>query len=534
MSFPDRRDFLAWSLAVPAIASWDASAQSEIPAFELDGLGVSELKAGLDSGKYTARSLVEKYFARITAIDQAGPKLRSVIETNPDALAIADRLDAERKANKRRGPLHGIPVLVKDNIGTADRMETTAGSLALVGAKPKQDAHLVQRLRDAGAVILGKANLSEWANFRSSRSTSGWSARGGQTKNPHVLDRNPSGSSSGSAAAVAASLAAVAVGTETDGSIVSPSSHCGIVGFKPTVGLVSRTGVIPISHTQDTAGPMTRTVSDAAYLLTALTGVDPADPATAKAKPAPDYTKFLDREGLKGARIGVVRRYFGFNPAVDALIEEALTAMKSAGAVLVDPVGDEDFCRFGIHEITLMLYEFKAGLNQYLAELGPDSPVKTLAELIEFNDANADRAMPFFGQELFLRAEACGPLTDKKYREAIAACRRFSRAEGIDKVMDEHRLDALVAPTNGPAAVTDLIYSGRGGGGGGCSSAAAVAGYPHITVPAGFIRGLPVGVSFFGRAWSEPTLLKIAFSYEQETQSRRPPNFLPYLDFDPS
>lgn len=533
MSRPNRREFLAGMVWCPSVmAANGARSLPVVPPFPLGELSLTELKAGLDSARFSARSLVEQFLARIAAIDRAGPRLRSVLETNPDALALAASHDAERKAGKTRGPLHGIPILIKDNIATADQMQTTAGSLALVGAKPPRDAHVVQQLRAAGAVLLGKTNLSEWANFRSSRSTSGWSARGGQTKNPHVLDRDPSGSSSGSAAAVAAGLCAGAIGTETDGSIVSPAAHCGIVGLKPTVGRIGRTGIIPIAASQDTAGPMTRTVRDAAILLTALSGPDAQDPATRAGKPAGDYTRFLDPHGLRGARIGVVRRYFGFYPAVDRLIAGALSAMQSAGAVLVDPVGDEDFCRFGSHEITVLLYEFKAGLNAYLATLGPTAPVRTLAELMAFNEEHAGKEMPFFGQDLLHRAEQCGPLTDQKYRDAITACRRLSREEGIDQLMDTHKLDALVAPTNGPAAVVDLLYSGRGGGGGGCSSAAAVAGYPHITVPAGFVRDLPIGISFFGRAWSEPTLLKLAYAYEQATHNRRTPRFLPYLEFD--
>lgn len=527
-----RRQVLTAAAVFPIAAptGWAGSA-TPVQSFPLDGLDIPDLNAGLNSGKFTARSLVELYLGRIAELDRAGPKLRSVLETNPDALAIAGKLDAERKASGSRGPLHGIPILVKDNIATADRMQTTAGSLALLGSKPAGDAHLIRRLRAAGAVILGKTNLSEWANFRSSRSTSGWSARGGQTKNPHVLDRDPSGSSSGSAVAVAAGLCAAAIGTETDGSIVSPAGHCGIVGLKPTVGLISRSGIIPIAATQDTAGPMTRTVRDAALLLSALTGIDAGDPATKTGKPAPDYTRFLDKDGLNGARIGVVRRYFGFHPAVDALIDTGIRAMQAAGAVVVDPVGDEDFGRFGPHEMTVLLYEFKAGLNACLATLGASTAVKTLADLIAFNEAHAARELPFFGQELLLRAEQCGPLTEPKYRDALAACRRLSREEGIDRVMAEHKLDALVAPTNGPAAVVDLLYSGRGGGGGGCSGAAAVAGYPHITVPAGFVQELPIGISFFGRAWSEPVLLKLAYAYEQATRKRRAPQFLPYLEF---
>ena len=527
----NRRRFLTspvlMSPAVAVSAELTGDAARSDSAFR----NAAELEAALKAGSETARGLVEKALERIATIDRAGPTLRSVIEINPEARAIAEKLDSERKSDGPRSPWHGIPVLVKDNIATADRMETTAGSLALIGSRPARDAFLIQCLRAAGAIILGKANLSEWANFRSNRSTSGWSARGGQVKNPYILDRNPSGSSSGSAVAVAAGLVPAAIGTETDGSIVSPASHCGIVGLKPTVGLISRTGIIPISQTQDTAGPMTRTVRDTASLLTVLARPDRDDPATRSAPvTTQDYTKFLDKDGLKGARIGVVRRYFGFSPLVDQLMDKALQVLQQRGAILIDPVGDQSFCRFGANEITVMLYEFKAGLNDYLAALGESARVKSLDELIAFNEANRDREMPFFGQELFYRAQECGPLTDRAYKEALANCRRLSRTEGIDRVMDEHKLDALVAPTNGPAAVTDLLYSGRGGGGGSCSSAAAVAGYPHITVPAGSIHGLPIGLSFFGRAWSEGVLLRLAYAYEQATQHFQPPRFLPYLD----
>ncbi len=532
---PDRRGFLRAGLAGAIAATAGASARGddrsgpaggEVKPFELNELGIAELQDGLRAGRFTARSLAEKYLARIEEIDKQGPAVNSVIEVNPDALAIADALDKERAAGKVRGPLHGVPVLVKDNIATADRMATTAGSLALVGAKPPRDAFLVKRLRDAGAVILGKTNLSEWANIRCTYSTSGWSGRGGLTRNPYALDRNPSGSSSGSAAAVAASLCAAAVGTETDGSIISPSSVNGIVGIKPTVGLVSRSGVIPISHTQDTAGPMARTVRDAAILLTALTGTDPDDPATADAKgKAADYAAALDPKGLKGARIGVARNYFGFHDAVDAVMAEALDAMKREGAVVVDPAELPNMDKVSEPESAVLLYELKAGLNAYLAGLGPAAPVRTLKDVIAFDEKNRGKEMPFFGQNQFVKAEAKGPLTDKEYREALEKCRRLTRAEGIDAVMGKHRLDALVAPSEGPAWLTDLVVGDRFL----CSSttAAAVAGYPSVTVPAGFVFGLPVGVSFFGRAWSEPTLLKLAFAFEQATKARRPPRFLP-------
>lgn len=468
--------------------------------------------------------------ARIGAIDRRGPTLRSVLELNPDAPAIAAALDRERKARGSRGPLHGVPVLVKDNIATADRMTTTAGSLALAGSIAPRDAFLVERLRAAGAVILGKANLSEWANFRGERSTSGWSARGGQTRNPYALDRDPSGSSSGSAVAVAANLCAVAVGTETDGSILSPATRTGIVGFKPTVGLVSRSGIIPISHSQDTAGPMARTVADAAVLLGALTGADPRDPATAASvgRAHRDYTQFLDADGLRGMRIGVVRETFSGHPQVRPLMESLLAAMAARGAVLVDPVELPPRSRYGAAEMEVFLYEFKAGLNAYLEELGPRAPVRTLREIIEFNERHRAEEMPWFGQEYFHRAEAKGPLTEPAYLEALATCRRATRDEGIDAVMDRQQLDALFVSGGGPAGVVDYAYGNRNTGGGG-TSIAAVAGYPSVTVPAGFIHGMPVGVAFFGRAWSEPTLLRVAYAFEQTIQARRPPRFLPTI-----
>ena len=481
----------------------------------------------MDSGQETARAIAEKYLCRIEQIDGRGPSLRSVIETNPDALAIADALDRERRESGVRGPLHGIPILIKDNIDTADRMTTTAGSLALEGSTAERDSFVARKLREAGAVLLGKTNLSEWANFRSTRSTSGWSGRGGLTRNPYALDRNPSGSSSGSGVAVSANLCSTAIGTETDGSIVSPSNANGIVGIKPTVGLVSRTGIIPVSRSQDTAGPMARTVADAAAVLGALTGVDPGDPHTAasQGRSYTDYSRFLDPSGLRGARIGLVRRLLGFHPDVDRIVEEAMAAMRSEGAVIVDPADVPTWGDWSESEREVLLYEFKDGLNAYLAGLGGSPRVRSLKDLIRFNEENADREMPCFGQERFIQAQAKGPLTDKRYGDALARNHRLSREEGIDRVMEEHRLDALLAPTGGPAWVTDLVNGDSHGGG--SSSGAAVSGYPNVTVPTGFVHGLPVGISFFGHAWSEGKLIRLAYAYEQATQVRRPPRFRP-------
>jgi amidase len=502
-----------------------AQAASNVKSFELDEITISELQDGMKSGKFTARSLVEQYQARIAEIDKQGPAINSVIQLNPDALAIADALDQERKAKGERGNLHGIPVLIKDNIDTADNMMTTAGSLALVGSRPPQDSFVAKKLRAAGAVILGKTNLSEWANIRSGHSTSGWSGRGGLTKNPYALDRNPCGSSSGSGAGVSANLCAAAIGTETDGSIVCPSSANGVVGIKPTVGLVSRSGIIPISHSQDTAGPMCRTVKDAAILLGALTGADPEDAATAESasKSREDYTQFLDANGLKGARIGVARKYFGFSDTVDALMERSLDAMRKQGATLVDPADIDTFGKFDESELLVLMYELKADLNAYLARLGLSAPVRTLKDIIDFNEHNHDKEMPYFGQDLFLKAETKGPLSTPEYVAALAKNHRLARTEGIDALMDKQRLDAIIAPTAGPAWITDLVNGDHVAGG--SSSAAAVAGYPNINVTAGFIFGLPVGISFFGRAWSEPILIRLAYAFEQATNARRAPEF---------
>lgn len=531
-----RRTLLKLTAAGAALAgqtggSGGAAAQGAPPgaSFELADATVAGLSAAMQSGARTSVSIAELYLARMDAIDRAGPAINAVIERNPDALAIAEALDRERRDRGARGPLHGIPVVIKDNVDTADRMRTSAGSLALAERTAQRDAFIVERLRAAGCVILGKTNLSEWANFRSSRSTSGWSGRGGQTRNPYALDRNTSGSSSGSGAAIAADLCAVAVGTETDGSIVSPASVCGLVGIKPTLGLVSRAGIIPIAHSQDTAGPMTRTVADAAVLLGAMTGVDTRDPATrgGKGKAPPDYTRFLDPAGLKGARVGVARDFFGANDRVDRVVEEGIAAMKGAGAVIVDPVKIAGHDKLNATEMEVLLYEFKADLDAYLRALGRGSPVRSLADVIEFNSQNAATEMPYFAQERFVDAQRKGPLTEVAYQKALAVNRMVSRTHGIDAALAKHRLDALVAPTGPLAWLID--YPNGDHADGGCSQMPAVAGYPHITVPAGLAFGLPAGISFFGGAYSEPTLIRLAFAFEQSTRARRPPQFLPSM-----
>ncbi len=498
--------------------------------FDLEEATLADLQAGMASGRMTARSITQQYIARIEELDRKGPTLRYVLEINPDALSIADSLDQERKAGRVRGRLHGIPILLKDNIDTADRMTTTVGSLALEGSIPLQDAFIAAKLRSAGAVLLGKANLSEWANFRSTHSSSGWSGRGGQAKNPYVLDRNPCGSSSGSGGAVAANLCAAAIGTETDGSIVCPAAANGIVGIKPTLGLVSRTGIIPIAHSQDTAGPMARTVRDAAILLNALSGIDTRDSTTLanRSRGQIDYTRFLDPNGLRGARIGVARtKFFGYSDVADKIINDAIDGMKAQGAVIVDPANIGTAGKFDDSEFDVLLYEFKADLNAYLAGLGPKAPVRTLQDIIDFNERHKDQEMPYFGQEIMLMAQKKGPLSEKKYRDELAKNIRMSRAQGIDATMNKYKLDAIVAPTGSPPWVTDLIngdhYSGSS------STPPAVAGYPNINVPAGYSHNLPVGISFFGRAYSEPTLIKLAYAYEQATKHRRAPQFIPSL-----
>ena len=547
-----RRGFLGLGLASGALALTDwrlprldpsfaapATRSLAFPArgvdFELGEATIHDLQQWMASGKYTARAIAEQYLARIQELDKQGPSLNQVIELNPDALSIADAMDAERAAGKTRGPLHGIPVLIKDNIATADKMQTTAGSLALVGAKAPRDAFVAERLRAAGAVILGKTNLSEWANFRSTHSSSGWSGRGGQTKNPYALDRTPSGSSSGSGGAIAANFAAVAVGTETDGSVTSPAAAMSLVGIKPTLGLVSRSGIIPIAHSQDTAGPMARTVTDAAILLGALTGVDARDGATATSagKAQTDYTKFLDPNGLKGARIGVAReKYMSYSKPTDALISAAIGVMKAHGATVVDPANIATARHLDDDEYDLLLYEFKSDLDNYLSSLGPDSPVHSLADVIAFNAKNAEKEMPYFGQEIMEAALKKGPLSEAKYKRELAKGKRLAGAQGIDATIKKYKLDAIIAPTQGPASLIDLV-NGDPSGGGSFTSPAAVAGYPHITVPAGFVFGLPVGISFVAGAWSEPTLFKLAYAFEQATKHRKAPRFLPTAELQP-
>ncbi|HEV2471917.1 MAG TPA: amidase, partial [Chthonomonadales bacterium] len=493
-------------------------------------LMVDDLQSRMISGESTARSIAEAYLHRIAALDKRGPAVNAIIELNPDALYIADALDQERKVNGPRGPLHGIPVLIKDNIDTGDKMQTTAGSLALVGPPALRDSFVAKRLRDAGAVILGKTNLSEWANMRSSQSVSGWSGRGGLTRSPYALDRNACGSSTGSGVAASGNLCALAVGPETDGSITCPSSISGLVGIKPTLGLISRSGIVPIAHSQDTAGPMARTVRDAAILLGALAGIDPEDRATlsSSGKAQADYTPYLKPDGLRGARLGVARKFFGFHPGVDRLMEATLKELARLGAVLVDPADVPTAGKFDNTELTVLLYELKADMNSYLARRGPDAPVKSLADIIAFNQKHADKELLYFGQDSMIKAQAKGPLTDKAYLNALARNHKLSREDGIDAVMKTHQLDALIAPTGGPAWTIDLVL-GDHGVGGGTTTPAAVAGYPHITVPAGEVFGLPVGLSFFGTAYSEPTLLRLAYSFEQAIHARKPPQFLPTL-----
>ncbi len=525
MNHLDRRHFLTLA-GLATAASFARPLELFAQNVELEELTIGAMQEAMRAGSLTARRLAELYLGRIDAMDKRGPAINAMIELNPDALAIADGLDRERRAGRTRGPMHGIPIVIKDNIDTADRMRTTAGSLALAESIALRDAHIVRRLREGGAVILGKTNLSEWANFRSTHSSSGWSGRGGLTRNPYALNRNACGSSTGSGAAVAANFAAVGVGTETDGSVVCPSSSSGLVGLKPTVGLVSRSGIIPISHSQDTAGPMARTLTDAAILLGAVTGIDSLDAVTltSRGHVAADYTQFLDANGLRGARIGVARKSFGFSDAVDRVMTESIEAIRNLGATIVDPADLETQGKFDDSEFEVLLYEFKADLNAYLAGLAPNVKPRTLADLIQFNLDHREQEMPYFGQEIFEMAQKKGPLTDAAYRKALAKNHRLARAEGIDATMKKHKVDAVIAPTGGPAWTTDLINGDHYTGG--YSSASAVAGYPHITVPAGFVQGLPVGISFFAGAWSEGTLLKYAYAFEQATKTRKPPQFL--------
>lgn len=527
MELLDRRDFLGIAaLAAAGVAmgsSGRAFGQTKPGGFDAAEKSIAQLQDAMNKGRLTSAALASWYLARIRTIDK---KLNSVIEINPDALSIARRLDRERKTGRIRGPLHGIPVLLKDNIDTADRMKTTAGSLALMDAPvPQRDAFLVERLRSAGAVILGKTNLSEWANFRDNDSSSGWSGRGGQTRNPYILDRNPCGSSSGSAVAVAANLAAAAIGTETDGSIVCPSSVNGVVGLKPTVGLVSRSGVIPISASQDTAGPMTRTVTDAAVMLSVLAAADPRDSATSQnaGRASADYMQFLRQDGLRGARIGVARDYWGRRAEVDEVTNAALDAMRGAGAVLVD-VKFPNLRKFGDAEFLILQYEFRDGLEKYLRER--NAKYRTLGDLIKFNNDNAAREMPFFGQDIFESSAKKTDMNAKEYRDAVETARKYARKDGIDQAMDDNKLDGIVAPSNGPVWMIDLVSGDCGSGYVSSSSMPAVAGYPNITVPAGFVKELPIGISFFGRAWSEPTLIRLAYAYEQASRARRLPKFL--------
>lgn len=496
---------------------------------DLVEMTIAQLQAGMAAGDFTAEEITAAYIERIEKLDQDGPRVNSVLQINPEALEIARALDAEPQAQGPRGPLHGIPILLKDSIDTADQMYTTAGSLALMQSRPARDAFVAARLREAGAILLGKTNMSEWANYRSIRSSSGWSGRGGQCRNPYVLDRSPCGSSSGSGAAVAASFCAAALGTETFGSIVCPSGVNGVVGIKPTVGLLSRSGVIPISHNQDTVGPHGRTVADAAVVLGAMVGVDADDPMTqaSAGKFHTDYTQFLDPQGLKGARIGVARKHFtGHSEKTDALFEAAIAAMREAGAIIVDPadIPSIDEISKSDSQSTVLLYDFKHDLNAYLAERN-DPEIRTLADLIAFNEAHADQELKYFGQERFLMAQEKGERTESAYVEALATNHRLGRREGIDAILQQYDLDALVAPTNIPAWVIDLVNGN--GSRGGSAGPAAMAGYPLISVPMGSSFGLPVGLTFMGTAFSEPTLIRLAYAFEQVTQARQAPEFLP-------
>jgi len=529
---PIRGDSMRYLVAALLLASASASvAQADEPAptasFVLEESGIADLQQRMKSGELTAHAVTQLYLDHIAAIDKAGPAINAVIELNPDALRIADELDAERKSGKVRGPLHGIPILIKDNIDTADRMHTTAGSLALADSIAAQDSTVAANLRNAGAVILGKTNLSEWANFRSTHPTSGWSGRGGQTRNPYALDRNPCGSSSGTGAAIATNFAAAGVGSETDGSIICPASMNALVGIKPTLGLVSRAGIVPIAHSQDTAGPMARSVADAVALLDAMSGADARDALSAAGNAhRGNFARYLDANALKGARIGVVRKFAGFNSDVDALLAQNIAALRSAGAIVVDPVELPNAGKYDEAELTVLEYEFKHDLDAYLGALPASANApRSLKELIAFNEHEKAREMPWFGQELFEKSQARGPLTDKSYLAALSRSKKLSGRLGIDAALKQHKLDALIAPSAGPAPLTDWV-NGDPSYGGGSTSPAAVAGYPDITVPAGFVHGLPVGLSFFAGAWSEPKLIGFAYAFEQVTHARRPPRFL--------
>ncbi len=495
-----------------------------IPVFQLEEFTIEQLQKGYANGEFTIREVTQLYLDRIAAIDENGPEVNSIIQINPDALAIADQLDEAMKEGTLKGPLHGIPIILKDNIDTHDKMETTAGSRALKGSHPLQDSWVAQKLREAGAILLGKANLSEWANFRGRMSTSGWSGVGGLTKNPYILDRNPCGSSSGSGASVSANLCVVAIGTETNGSIVCPSTANGIVGIKPTVGLLSRSGIIPISFTQDTPGPMARTVRDAAICLGTMVGVDPGDSKTAfsSGKYFEDYTQFLIEDGLQGKRIGVYKEPIGRNYKVGELFDKAIDHLQSQGATIIE-IDKISLSSVGGQSFQVMLYEYKDGLNKYFASLGENAPVKSLADLIEFNK-NDPVELKYFGQQLLELAQEKGDLESPEYLEALATMQKGMREEGIDRVMDEHDLDAIISPTGSPAWKSDLVNGDAFHLG--SSSPAAIAGYPNITVPMGFIDELPVGVSFFGRAWSEPVLLEMVYAFEQSTKHRKAPKFL--------
>jgi len=542
----NRRQFLgtAASAATALALPWSAAgadslpfarseAPTEPPELALLEVSFSELAEGMDTGRWTSRSIVEQYLAAIDRYDRRGPALNTILEVNPEALELADALDEERRTKGKRSELHGIPILVKDNIGTADRMHTSAGSLALADSYAPRDAYVVERLRAAGCIILGKSNMSEWANARGRGSIGGWSGRGRLTRNPYALDRSAGGSSSGTAAAVSANLAPAAIGTETMGSIVTPSALCGIVGLKPTVGLVSRAGIIPVSYTQDTPGPMCRTVRDAAMLLSAIAGPDPRDKATTEGsiRRSADYTTFLKPDGLRGARIGVARNLFGDSLVADRVIERAIETMRAAGAVIIDPVTVENAEAIWGFDAEVLSFELKASLNEYLASLGPKSPVKSLRDLIAYNERHSDQEMVWFGQESFLYAESKGPLDSMEYIEALGTVRQLSRQLGLDATLSTHRLDAIVAPTTSPAWLADMLLGDNAALGAFVPSAAA--GYPSITVPAGDVMGLPVGMLFMGPAWSEGTLLTLAYGFEQEVRARRAPTFLPSLPLRP-